>query len=181
MLYIVGQIFGILATICSIIASFFKKKWQMLINLMALNLFMMLNFILIGQFGSAACLCIVAVVQSMVSLVHNLKDTKVTFVETILFFILYVGFGIFGMVSAPGFVMEVSFANLLELLPISGAIMNMITVFVKGEQTTRKCILATSCIWMLYTGIIGATTFFSEFACAVTTVIAMYKYREKKA
>ena len=61
MQYIIGQFMGILATVACIIVPLFKYKWQMLLNIIAVNLLMLLNFVLIGQIGSAAFLCAVAV------------------------------------------------------------------------------------------------------------------------
>ena len=180
MAYIIGQIFGIVVTIQCIIAPFFKKKWQMLVNTIAMNVFMALNYLLIGALGSAFFMCIVAVVQSIISLVHTQKETKVTLAEQIVFFILYVVCGVFGMVTAPTFVPEINFRNILELLPIIGAVLNMICVFVRDEQETRKFLLLNASVWSVYTAVIMSTTFFAEFISVVSTDIAMYKYRKRK-
>ena len=181
MAYWIGQMFGILVTILCIVGPFFKKKWMMLVNVIAMNFFMALNYLLIGAFGSALFMCVVAVVQSIISLVHTLKDTKVTLAEQIIFFVLYVVCGFFGMVTAPGFVPVVNFKNMLELLPIIGAVLNMISVFVRDEQKTRKYILLNASVWSVYTATIWSTTFFAEFIAVISTSIAMYKYRKKKA
>lgn len=180
MAYIIGQILGLIATGQCIIASFFKKKWQMLVNTMIMNFFMALNYLLIGAMGSAFFMCIVAVIQTIISLVHTLKDTKVTMVEKGIFFVLYVGLGFFGMVTAPGFVPGINWKNALELLPIIGAVLNMITVFVRDEQETRKFFFLNASVWSVYTAVIMSTTFFAEFFAAVSTAIALYKFRKKK-
>ena len=85
MAYIIGQILGLMSTVCTIILPFLKKKWQILSANIAVNLLICLNMLLIGQFGSAAFLCLVAVVQSIVSIGHNTKGTKVSLPETIIF------------------------------------------------------------------------------------------------
>ena len=177
--YIIGQGLGILATVCTIILPFFKKKWQILALNIAVNLLVATNFILIGQIGSAAFLCLVAVVQSIVSIVHNFKGTKVHMGETILFFVLYVGCGLFGMITAPGFVWAVNYENLLELMPIAGALMLMISVFAPDEQATRKWLLANASIWTVYTALVGSTAFFADLIAAVSTASARYKSRKK--
>lgn len=177
--YIIGQILGLFSTICTIILPFFQKKWQILTLNIAVNILLTLNFLLIGQFGSAVFLCLVAVVQSIVSIFHNVKHTKISIIESILFFLLYIGFGFFGIVTAPGFVMEVNLTNLLELLPILGALMLMISVFAQDEQTTRKWLLANALIWTIYTAIVGSTAFFTDLVAAISTASALYKYRKK--
>lgn len=177
-MYLLGQAIGIIATISSVLMPVFKKKTHMLFNTIAVNVLMALNFILIGQIGSAACLCGVAVVQSFVSLYHVKKETEIRFAEKITFLILYVVLGFVGIFTAPGFVMEISYRNLLELLPIAGAIMSMIFVFVKEEQKARCFLLATAIIWSVYTALVGSSTFFAQIFTVITTCASMYKYRK---
>ena len=108
--YYIGQALGLAATLCTIILPFFKKKWQILILNICVNLFVALNFVLIGQVGSAAFLCTVAIFQSIDSMVHDVKGTPITLFEKVLFLVLYVGFGFFGMFTAPGFVWVIGHA-----------------------------------------------------------------------
>jgi len=180
MAYIMGQILGLIATAQCIIEPFFKKKWQMLVNEILENLFMALNYLLIGSVGSAFFMCMVAVAQSFVSFVHTRKETKVTLAEKGIFFVLYVGCGFYGLFTAPGYIPGINFQNMLELLPIIGAVLNMITVFVRDEQKTRKFLLLNALVWCVYTAVIMSTTFFAEFFAAVSTGIALYKYRARK-
>ena len=179
MAYIIGQIFGLMSTVCTIILPFFKKKWQILALNIGVNLLVAGNMVLIGQIGSAIFLCLVAVVQSIVSMVHDTKATPVSLGEKVLFLLLYVGFGIFGIVTAPGFVPELSWENLLEMMPIVGALMLFFSVFSKDEQTLRKFLLANAASWTVYTAIIGSTVFFTDLAAAISTIVALYKYRKK--
>ena len=177
--YIIGQILGIGSTVCTVILPFFKKKWQILALNIAVNLLIAANFVLIGQIGSAAFLCLVAVVQSIVSIVHDTRKTAVSVPESVLFGVLYVGFGLFGIVTAPGFVPELNTHNLLELMPIAGALMLMFSVFSKDEQTMRKFLLANATIWTVYTAIVGSTAFFTDLVCMISTTSALIKYRKK--
>ena len=179
MQYIIGQILGIGSTVCTIILPFFKKKWQILAANILVNLLISLNFILIGKIGSAAFLCMVAIVQSIVSMVHDSKGAPISLVEKILFLALYVGFGFFGIVTAPGFVPEINTTNLLELMPIVGALMLMFSVFSKSEQTMRKFLLVNATIWTIYTAIVGSTAFFTDLVCMISTASALIKYRKK--
>lgn len=179
MAYILGQIFGLLSTVCTVILPFFKKKGQILALNIGINLLVAGNMVLIGQIGSAIFLCLVAVVQSVVSMVHDTKGTPVSLAEKILFLVLYVGFGFFGIVTAPGFVPQLSWDNVLELLPILGALMLMFSVFSKDEQTLRKFLLANATIWTVYTAIIGSTVFFTDLASTISTAAALYKYRKR--
>ena len=177
MAYLIGQFLGLLVPIFTITVPFWKKKWQILACAIAVNALMVANLLLIGQFGSAVLLCAVAVVQSVVSLIHNLRDTPITKGENVLFFLLYVGLGFVGMCTAPGFVFGINTANLIELLPIIGAVLMMLSVFAQGEQTTRKFLLSNALVWMVYTAIIGSTVFFAQVGAVIADCVALYKYR----
>ena len=179
MSYLIGQIFGLCSTVCTIILPFLKKKWQLLAANILVNLLICLNMLLIGQFGSAAFLCLVAVVQSIVSIGHSTKGTKVSTAEAILFTVLYVGAGAIGIITAPGFVWELNRQNLIELMPIIGALLLMISVFSPDEQTTRKWLLGNALIWTAYTAIVGSTAFFADFIAMCSTAAALIKYRKK--
>lgn len=179
MLYIIGQIFGVLSAVCTVILPFFRRKWQILVLNIAVNLLVAANMVCIGQFGSAAFLCLVAVVQSIVSMLHDGHGTPVSLVEKLIFLVLYVGFGFLGMITAPDFVWALSWANALELMPIAGALMLMFSVFAKNEQTLRKFLLANATIWTVYTAIIGSTVFFTDLAAMISTISALYKYRKQ--
>ena len=85
--------------------------------------------------------------------------------------------GFVGLVTAPGFVPGINARNLLELLPIIGAVLMMLSVFAKGEQTTRKFLLANASVWTVYTGIVGSSTFIAEVGAVIADCVALYKYR----
>ena len=82
MQYYIGQIMGLLVGVITIILPTLKKKWQMLLATIGSNLLLVLNLTMIGQFGSGAYLCIVAVVQGILTLIHTIRKTKVTTAET---------------------------------------------------------------------------------------------------
>ena len=127
-MYIIGQICGLISTVVTIAAPQFRTKQQILICNVLINGLEAFNFLAIGQFGSAVFLCLVAIVQSFVSMWHERKQTAVTLWENVLFFFLYVGFGLFGMVCSEGFVWAITPHNLLQLIPIIGALMLMLSV-----------------------------------------------------
>lgn len=176
-MYMLGQTCGVIGTVITLLQPQFRRKEHILICTMLNNAMNGLNFLLIGQTGSAVFLCLVAIVQSMISMRHERQKTVVSPSETILFFLLYVGFGFYGMISAKGFVWTINCKNISELLPIIGALMLMLSVFAKGEQQTRMFLLLNSAAWAVYTAIIGATAFFSAIASMISTSIALWKYR----
>ena len=178
--YIIGQICGLLTIVCSVVMPFLKKKWQLLWANIAINALVIANLVLIGQFGSGSYLCMVAIVQSLLALLRTKNEKSVSTTETILFTIAYVGFGFIGIFTAPGFVPEINYHNLLELLPICGALAQMISVFVRDEQTTRKWILCNAVFWVIYSAAVGSSVVFNDILAVISTSSAIYKYRKKK-
>lgn len=180
-MYILGQFFGILGAIITVITPQLRKKEQMLLSNALVNTMSTLNFFLIGQKGSAVFLCLVAIAQCFVSMHHEKKHTDVTLGENILFFFLYVGFGLFGMVTSENFVWALTANFFLELLPIVGALMLMLSVFAKGEQKTRLYLLFNAATWAVYSAIVGATTFFTGCAALISTLFALRKYQKAQS
>ena len=181
MAYYIGQFFGLLTIVCSLIMPFLKKKWQLLWANIAINALVILNMALIGQFGSAIALCLVAIVQSVVALFRIRTGKEPGIPETVLFTVLFVGAGFFGIITAPNFVWAVNRQNLLELLPILGALALMISVFVRDEQQVRKWLLCNAVFWVIYSAAVGSTVVFTDSLTVIFTCTALYKYRKKKA
>ena len=176
-MYIFGQICGIIGTIITIVQPQLRKKESILLCTLIVNGLSALNYACVGGVGSAVFLCLIAVVQSAVSIVHVRRDTSVAKWETVLFFFLYMGAGFYGMVNSEGFVWAITAHNLLELLPIIGALMLMLSVFAKTEQKTRAFLFCNGAVWAVYCAIIGAATFFTALAAMGSSAIAMWKYR----
>ena len=175
--YWIGQGCGLLSALASMLLPFFRQKRHMLLDVLLINFLMMMNFILIGQLGSAVYLCAVAEGQTILSMVHERRGTAPGKGERLTFLALYVGFGLYGMISASGFVPAVSPAVLVELLPICGSVLSMLFVFARDERSGRKLLLATNCVWATYSAIVGASILLAQVISIGTTLAAMYRYR----
>lgn len=176
-MYLFGQACGVASAVILILQPQFRGKVQILICCILNNSLTALDFLCIGQSGSAVFLCLVAVAQALIGIRHTRRGTPVRPWETVLFFCLYVGFGLFGMISAEGFVWELSWKNALELLPILGALMLMLSVFARGEQKTRCFLLLNAVAWAIYSASTGAAVFLSSVVSMGSTLIALVKYR----
>lgn len=176
-MYILGQICGIVGTVITVVQPQFEQRMQILFCTVVVNAMSALNYLFVGGAGSAVFLCLIAVVQGLVSLVHEHRRTDIAPWETVLFFFLYMGAGFFGLVTSEGFVWAINAHNLLELLPIVGALMLMLSVFAKTEQNTRLFLFLNGAVWAVYCAVIGATSFFTSLAAMGSSAIAMWKYR----
>ncbi|MBQ8238575.1 MAG: YgjV family protein [Oscillospiraceae bacterium] len=179
MSYIIGQALGALSTLCAVFRPFCKKKWQILMLNAAINLLVASNYILIGRFGSASVLCLLAIVQSVVGAIHDRRGTRPPKWEIVLFTVLYVTVGLLGIVTAPAFVLEFSAANALELMPIAGSMLMMAALFAPEPQTIRKFLLANSLIWVTYAILQGSSTFMTNAVSGMASAAALWKYRKQ--
>lgn len=178
-MYHLGQFCGIVGTLITLVRPHMQKREQMLLCGIWVNAMSALNFVLIGQTGSAVFLCLIAILQSMVSIRHERQNTPVSIGENILFFALYMGFGFYGMMTSEGFVWGINRHNLLELLPIFAALMLMLSVFARDEQKTRVFLLLNGGFWIVYTAVVRSTTFFTTVASMASTTAALWKHRKK--
>ena len=181
MMYWIGQAFGILATIAGVSIPVFKKKWQMLVLSICNNVFCALNLIFLNAIGSGIFLFAVATVQALVNLVHDRRGTAGKAFEKVIFAALYLGLGFYGLFTRAGYVPGINARNLLELLPIIAACMNMLFVFSRTERMARVFFVACNGLWMVYYIIIGSSTVLGSLFSVITGVFALYKNREKKA
>ena len=164
--YYIAQFFGLLVTAGVIISLQLKKKTQMQTVSVFVNIFSALNILLLEGFNSGVIVCCVAVVQLLLSIMHEIKNTKVTLAEKIIFLVLYVAGGLLG-VKVP-----------LDLLSTVAAVFYMIAVFQKKEQNVRLFLLANMSAWTIYHAVIGSTAIFAQIAGIISSLIALFRYRK---
>ena len=181
MSYWIGQAFGILSTLTDIAIPQFKKKWQMLIANVLVNTFLALNLVFLKQIGSGIFLFAVAVVQAIVNLIHTLREQPPKKWEYALFFCLYVGLGFYGLVTAPGFVPAINGKNLLEMLPIIGAVFSMLFVSTRDESIARRYLMVCNIMWATYHTIIRSTSVFGAIFSGISCIIAIIRDKKAKA
>ena len=168
MTYYIAQAFGLLSTVCCLLMPLLKKKRQMLIANAVNNSLVIVNILLLEGFSSAIMVCAVAVVQSLVAILHITRETKVTRGENILFLVLYVACGLLG------------FQTVIDALPIVGAVFNMLATFQRNEQRTRWLLLINASIFALYYVVIGSTALLSVLCTIVSTLVGLWRYRKRK-
>lgn len=173
MVHLVAQLCGLGGTIITVLQPQFRTKVQLSLCSGLINLLNGLNFFLLGQTGSAMLLCLVAVIQSGLSIVHEKRALLVFPWESLLFSFGYLAVGLLGLAtdSAP--------FSILSLLPILGALMLMLSIYAKSSQKTRLFLLLNSLCWLIYTASLGSTVFFSCLASMFSSLLALWKYRKR--
>lgn len=165
--YIIGQGFGLLATLCLLVQPLWKEKWKMLVVSAVANSSAALNLLFLNQIGSGIIINTVAVLQGFVMLWHVKKNRPVTLAENIVFLAIYVGSGLLG------------FRNAIDALPIAGSVLFMLMSFQRDEQKSRLLLLFNAAIFFVYYLILKSTTVFAEILAIISSCIALYKYRKK--
>lgn len=177
--YILAQAFGLLSAVGTLVGPLWKKKWQMLVTSLVATGCVVINLALLGQFGGAIITNLIAMAQVVVSLFHVAKESRVRPWEKVLFLVLFVVLGIVGIVTAEGFVPDISLKNLIEILPLIGAVFFMLATFVRDEQTTRLYNIANATMWMIYFTVIGSTSVVAQVISFFANITAFIKYRKK--
>lgn len=57
----------------------------------------------------------------------------------------------------------------------------MLATFQRDEQRTRVLTLINASIYLVYFVLVGSTSMLAEICVIVTSITAMYRYRQKKA
>lgn len=165
MKYYIAQFLGVLVTLGVILTLQLKKKKQMLVVSVLVNAFTAVNILLLDGFNSGVAVCLVAVLQLLISIWHEYKETESGNAEKIIFLILYAAGGLLG------------FKIPLDLLSTVAAIFYMLAVFQKKEQNIRLMLLVNLSLWTVYHGILGSTAVFAQIAGIISSLIALYRYR----
>ena len=165
MTYYIAQFLGVLVTLGVILTLQLKKKKQMLVVSVFVNAFTAINILLLDSFNSGVVVCLVAVLQLLLSIWHEYKQTESGNAEKIVFLILYAAGGLLGY-KVP-----------LDLLSTVAALFYMLAVFQKKEQNIRLMLLANLSLWTVYHGILGSTAVFAQVAGIISSLIALYRYR----
>ncbi len=167
MTYYIGQALGVIVTIGAIVTLQLKNKKQMLLVSAGVNILAAFNILLLDSFSSGVIINLVAVLQIVLSLWHEKKNTDVTLPEKIIFLVLYVTGGALGFKSA------------IDILSIVAAVFYMLAMFQKKEQRIRLFLMGNMLSWTIYHAVLRSTAIFAQLAGIASSVIALIRYRKK--
>jgi len=166
MIYSIGQFFGILASVCCIVIPLLQKKRHMLLATAAVNTFFALNLLMIGESGSGLLINCLAVIQAVIALWSFEKDRPITTTENVLFLFLYVLTGALGFGSA------------IDLLPMVGAVLNMLTIFQRDVRKSRYLLLCNASAFLIYYWLLHASSAIAELCAVIANLAAIHKHRK---
>ena len=173
---LIGQIFGILTTVSAVISTQMPKRWQMMLGTMVVNIFSTLNVLFVGA-GLTVCMAnIVASIHAPINAYRAKKGLNTPFAEKLVFCVLYfVAWGV-------GFYLSVKAgtASWLDLLPLIATAFFVAKMLLPRERDIRLCLLGNSLVYIVYHSIFKNIGVLAHIFSLVSTVIALYRYREKK-
>lgn len=168
MTYYIGQAVGILSVLFTILMFQLKTKKQMLFVNIASNAVVAINILFIKQeFNAGVIINLIAIVQLIVSYIHDKKGVEIKTVEKIIFLVLYVGGGLFGLTGPK------------EILPIIAAVFYMVAMFQKNPQRIRYILLGNMSAWVIYFLSPFSTTIFAQIAGIISSVVGIVRYRKQ--
>ena len=168
MAYIIGQIFGVIASILVVVVLQLKHRKHILWASVLVNTIGGINVLLLNGFSSGVIMNIVAISQILVSLWHEKKGTQENTVEKVIFCALYIVGGILGYTTP------------IDILAIVAAVFYMLAMSQKKEQRIRMFLIGNMVSWTIYHGYLGSTGIFAQIAGLISSFIGIYRYRQKK-
>lgn len=167
--FIIAQIFGVLGIVASVCSMQFKKRRQIFLALLLLNLFSALNFIFLGTMASAY-VCLFAMLEMVINSLFERKKQTVPVYVVGIYVVINIALGALG------------FSGLLDILPVACALIFCVTILMKQEQNIRKATLVNQTLWLIFDLSVGAYFFaVSNVLTLISTAIALWRYRQKSA
>ena len=165
--FIIAQVFGFLGIVANVSSMQFKRRKQILVALLFLNLFSALNFVFLGTWSSTY-ISFFAVLEMIINYLFERKKKPVPKVLVAIYILINI---LLGMLT---------FTGPLDIVPIICAIIFCITILLKNEQHIRLAMFINQCFWLVYDVSVGAYMFaVSNVLTMISISIAIYRYNRK--
>lgn len=165
---ILAQIFGLIASVCIIIAMQIKEKKGILTLLILGNGFFVINFLLIGAYAGAV-VCSIATIETVISYLYDNKKRKLPGIILVIFLVT-------SLIASLS-----QYKSLYDIIPIICAVLYPIVISQKKESNIRKISLVTAVLWITYDLMVGAyTAIIADLFCTVSTMVAIARYDLKR-
>ena len=173
---IIGQVFGILTTLCAIITTQMPKRWQMMLGTMVVNILSTLNVLFVGA-GLTVCMAnIVASFHAPINAYRAKKGLDTPLAEKLTFSILYfVAWGVGFYLS-----FKAGSASWLDIMPLIATAFFVAKMLLPRERDIRFCLLGNAVVYTVYHTIYKNIGVLANIFTIVSVIIALYRYREKK-
>lgn len=173
---LIGQIFGVLSIIVSVVSMQLAKRWQILLALSLLNVLLVFNQLFLGMSFSAIISCGLAAVHCPINAYKVKKGKAERLAESVIWSVLYfASWGVGLYVSA-----RMGIASWMDALPFFGILTFIISVYVQKERDVRIFSLLNALVYLVYNALNLNVTAISQLLTIISIIIALIRYREKK-
>ena len=173
MLLITAQIIGCVAVGLYLLSYQLKKRVHIVFVTFISNLLYVLQYLLLGAFAGAV-MDVLSTIASFLAVKKNTiqfkKYSNLVLIALIVF------------TTVAGMSIAIIKGSWIELLPIGGAVFQIISLWCNKEQTLRKFCLCSAPFWLVYNLISKAygAAIGSVFAI-VSIIVSLVRYRKKSA
>ena len=164
--FIIAQIFGLLASISVIISVQFKKKKQSLIAMIASSIFFTASYVLLEAFSGASITLVSGIIATTVFFVEKKKDRKVSWPLVVVF------------IAAPLTMTILTFQVPVDVFPFLGFLFWMSSILQRNQNRLRWLLLVNSTMWIFYSVSTGAyTALISSIFSITSIIISLIRFR----
>lgn len=164
--FLFAQLFGALGLVASVCSMQFKKRRQIFLALLFLNLFAALNFVFLKSW-TTVYISLFAIFELIVNNLFEWKKRPVPSVVVAFYVVANIALGLLG------------FATWLDVLPIICSLIFCATILMKREQNIRRATLANQFCWLIFDLASGAYFFaLSNVLTLISTVLALLRYHK---
>jgi len=167
-MFILAQILSFIAMVINIVAVQLKTKKQILLAIVAANIFFVISYILLGAYVGAIT-CVILIIVIIINTILEDKGKTTPKILICIYSIIYILIGI------------ATFNSFIDLLPIVASILFILTLSQSKEKYVRLLILGNLILWIIYDFFVSAyLTCVSDLFVISSTIIAIYRYDIKK-
>lgn len=167
-MFIMAQIVGIFATVCSLVIVQFKNIRHILIGEIAANLLVSINYAMLGGISGAG-VCMLAIAQTVWIYFYTKKDRTFPIPATIICILGYTAISIF------------SYGGWISIISWLAAIAYALSVVQTQSSKYRIYMLINSALWVAYDIFTGAyTTIITHGFLIVSILAAMIRMDRKQ-
>jgi hypothetical protein len=170
-----GQAFGVLAIVTGVISMQLSKRWQILLALAFLNLFLVFNQLFLGMSFSAIIGCGLAAIHCPVNAYKVKRGKPAGRAENVIWSVLYfASWGVGLYISA-----RMGIASWLDILPFFGVLTFIISVYVPRERDVRIFTLLNALVYLVYNALNMNIAAVSQVLTIISVIVALVRYRER--
>jgi len=172
MILILSQIIGISGVALFLLSFQLKRRKHIVLSICISNMLYVIQYLMLGAFSGASTDFLSTVASYFAGKKNSPKLKKYAKPLTVLTLVLIAAVGIF---------ITAAKKDLIELLPIIGALLQTGSLWSDDEQTIRKLCLSGAPFWLIYNFISQAYgAAFGSLLSIISIIISLIRYRKNK-